>query len=202
MRQGTWTAAWGGDVHEKTLGIIGLGRIGRSVARRALGFGMKIIAFDLNPSRVAGDLPVTFVSMDELMEQSDFVCLHAALTPESRGMIGRDQLKRMKKSAYFINTARGALVDEAALLEALNGGWIAGAAIDAFAAEPLPAAHPLRSAPRLLLTPHQASFGFDTGRKVSELSAQAIIDLQSGKVPQYVVNRDVLSSPALRAKLG
>jgi len=107
----------------------------------------------------------------------------------------------MKPSAYLINTARGAIVDEAALLRALKENRIAGAALDAFEVEPLPAEHPLRSAPNLLLSPHQASFGLETGARVSEAAARAILDLQAGRKPQSVVNPEVFKWPSLRAVL-
>ena len=104
----------------------------------------------------------------------------------------------MKPSAYLVNTARGAVVDEAALVRALHEGWIAGAAIDAFETEPLPETHPLITAPNLLLTPHQASFGFDTGSRVSEAAARAIVDCHAGHRPKWVVNPKVFDLPALR----
>jgi phosphoglycerate dehydrogenase-like enzyme len=107
----------------------------------------------------------------------------------------------MKPTAYLINTARGAIVDEAALIRALSEGWIAGAALDAFVVEPLPPEHPFRKLPNLLLTPHQASFGFDTGERVSMAAAQAIVDLQAGRKPQSIVNPDVFESPHLRARI-
>lgn len=201
MRQGAWAPQWGEDVSGKTLGIIGYGRIGRAVAKRASGFNMRILAHDLFPPKGPVTPAAEFVSLNELLEQSDYVCLHAALTPENRGMIGREQLQRMKPSAFFINTARGALVDETALAEVLHAGTIGGAALDAFCVEPLPADHPIRKAPRLLMTPHQASFGRDTGRAVCAAAAQAVLDAQAGVTPKFVVNKDVLSSPALRAKL-
>lgn len=201
MRQGAWAPQWGEDVNGKTLGIIGYGRIGRAVAKRASGFNMRILAHDLFPPKAPVTPAAEFVSLNELLEQSDYVCLHAALTPENRGMIGREQLQRMKSSAFFINTARGALVDETALAEVLHEGTIGGAALDAFCVEPLPAEHPIRKAPRLLMTPHQASFGRDTGRAVCTAAAQAVLDAQAGMTPKFVVNKDVLSSPALRAKL-
>lgn len=201
MRQGQWLPQWGEDVNGKTLGIIGYGRIGRAVAKRAAGFGMRILAYDLFPPKQPVQPAADFVSLDELLAQSDYICLHAALTPENRGMIGREQLRRMKRSAFFINTARGALVDETALAEALHAGTIGGAALDAFCVEPLPADHPLRSAPRVLLTPHQASFGRDTGRSVCTAAAQAVLDARAGRAPKFVVNKDVLTSPSLRVKL-
>jgi len=198
MRQGQWASGWGHDVSGKTLGLIGCGRIGQAMARRAAGFNMKLLGYDLTPSPDAEAVGVKFVSMNELLAQSDYVSLHAALTAGSRGMIGEAQLRKMKPTSYLINTARGALVDEAALVRALSEGWLAGAAVDAFVVEPLPADHPLRSAPNLLLTPHQASFGRDTGERVSNVAAQAIVDASQGRRPQWIVNPEVYDSPALR----
>lgn len=199
MRQGIWSTAWGHDVSGRTLGLIGCGRIGRTVARRVSGFDMKVLAHDVAPHPEAEKLGVQFVSLDELLAESDFVSLHAALTPETRGLIGEAQLRRMKPSAYLINTARGAMVDENALLRALREGWIAGAAVDAFAVEPLPSEHPFRGAPNLLLTPHQASFGFDTGARVSLAAAQSIVDVQAGRRPRWIVNPEVVRAANLRA---
>ena len=201
MRQGQWSSSWGHDIAGKTLGILGCGRIGQAVARRALGFNMRLLGHDITPSTDAEKAGIQFVSLDQLLEDSDFLTLHAALTPQTRGLIGEAQLRKMKPSAYLVNTARGAIVDEAALLRALREKWIAGAALDAFAVEPLPPDHPLRAAPNLLLTPHQASFGLETGARVSEAAAQAIVDLLSGRKPRWVVNPEVYESPALRAQI-
>jgi phosphoglycerate dehydrogenase-like enzyme len=201
MREGKWASAWGHDISGKTLGIVGCGRIGQAVAQRAGGFNMRLLGYDVAPSADAKKLGLEFVPLDQLLAESDFVSLHCALTSETRGLIGEGRLRKMKPGAYLINTARGAVVDETALLRALKENWIAGAALDAFVVEPLPADHPLRAAPNLLLTPHQASFGYDTGARVSEAAAQAIIDLQAGRKPQWVVNPEVYQSPALRAVL-
>jgi phosphoglycerate dehydrogenase-like enzyme len=201
MSQGAWTSTWGHDVAGKTLGLLGCGRIGQAVARRAKGFEMRLLSYDVVPSAAAEQCGIQFVSLDELLAQSDFLSLHAALTPQNRGLIGEAQLRKMKPSAYLINTARGALVDETALGRALNEGWIAGAAVDAFATEPLPIDHPLRRAANLLLTPHQASFARETGERVSSAAAQAIVDLMNGQRPKFVVNPDVFASPILRARL-
>ena len=201
LRHGSWRGDWGHDVFGKTLGILGCGRIGQAVARRAAGFGMKLIACDPAPSPAAKALGATFVSLDELFATSDFVSLHAALTPETRGIVGAAQLRRMKKSAYLINAGRGALVDEAALVDALREGVIAGAALDTFVTEPLPADHALRTCPNLLLTPHIASFTRETGQRVSDIGAEALLDLMAGRRPQFVVNPEVFGAPALRAKL-
>jgi phosphoglycerate dehydrogenase-like enzyme len=201
MSRGEWQGAWGNDVHGKTLGILGCGRIGQAMARRATGFDMKLLAFDVRPDPQAEKIGVKFVSLDELLGESDFISLHAALTPQNRGLIGEVQLRKMKRSAYLINTARGALIDEAALARALREHWIAGAALDAFVVEPLARDHPLRSAPNVLLTPHLASFALETGERVSTTAAQAIVDLMGGHQPRMVVNPDVFQSPKLRAPL-
>jgi glyoxylate reductase len=201
MRAGKWLPTWGHDIAGKTLGLVGCGRIGQAVARRASGFGMRIIAFDPAPFPEAEKLGIEFVTLDQLLAEADFVSLHAALIPATRGLIGEAQLRMMKPSAYLINTARGAVIDEAALVRALHEGWIAGAALDAFISEPLPPTHPLVTAPNLLITPHQASFGFDTGSRVSEAAARAIVDCHAGRSPKWVVNPEVFDSPSLRMSL-
>ena len=201
MTQGQWQGVWGHDVHGKTLGIVGCGRIGLAMARRATGFGMRLLAYDISENAEAKKLGVEFVSLDRLLAESDFLSLHAALTPQNRGMIGEAQLRKMKPTSYIINAARGALIDEAALAKALQEGWIAGAALDAFSVEPLAADHFLRKTPNVLLTPHLASFGRETGERVSMCAAQAIADLLQGRAPQFVLNPEVLKSPALRASL-
>lgn len=202
LRKGAWKYCWGHDVAGKTLGIVGCGRIGQAVARRGHGFNMRMLGYDVAPCPQAEQSGVRFVPLDTLLGMSDFVTLHAALTPQSRGLIGRPQLRRMKPTAYLVNTARGALVDETALAEALRKGWIAGAALDTFVQEPLPAGHPLFQTPNVLLSPHQASFGYETGARVSACAAQAIVDLMRRCRPQYVVNPEVFQSSALRAVVG
>lgn len=198
MTEGAWTPLWGRDVHGKVLGIVGCGRIGRAVARRARGFDMRVLGYDVQPPPEAAALGVAQVGLDELLAQSDFVSIHAALTNDNRGLIGEAALRRMRPTAYLINAARGGLVDQAALERALREGRIAGAALDVFAEEPLPASHSLRTAPNVLLTPHQASFARDTGERVSLAAAEAIIDALQTRRPKNVVNQDVFTSPALR----
>lgn len=200
LRSGEWTVAWGHDIHGKTLGIIGCGRIGRAVARRAAGFGMRVLGYDPHATQT-GHEGIEFVTLDRLLAESDFVTLHSSLTPENRGLVGAPQLALMKPTAYLVNTARGALVDEGALIAALHRGAIAGAALDAFAAEPLPATSPLRRCPRLLITPHQAFNSIETGEKVSLMAAEAIVDCLKCRRPKQVANPDVLASPTLRAAI-
>ncbi len=202
MKAGCWEAIWGCDVAGKTLGIVGCGRIGRAVARRAQGFGLRLLGCDVVESASVRALGVEYVPLERLLRESDFVSLHAALTAENRGMMGEAEFRQMKPGALFINTARGAHVQEAALIRALREGWIGGAALDVFAEEPLPKDHPLRSAPNLVLSPHQASNARETGERISRAAAQAIVDLKHGRAPQWTVNPEVFDSAALRASLG
>ncbi len=201
MREGLWLPKWGVDVPGKTLGILGYGRIGSAVARRARGFNMRLIAHSPRQRPEAAAAGVQYVSFDELLSQSDFLTVHAALTPQTRGLMGEAQFRRMKKSAYLINTARGALLDEDALLKALREGWIAGAALDVFTEEPLPAKHPLRTMSNVLLSPHQGSSALETGERVSVAAVQAVLDLLGGRKPALVLNPEVFVSPRLRAKI-
>ncbi len=185
----------------KTLGLVGCGGIGQAVAKRAKGFDMRLIGYDPFPSQAARDLGIEFVPLDQLLAEADFVSLHSALTPETRGLINETRLRSMKPSAMLINTARGAVIDEAALGLALKEGWIAGAALDVFVVEPLPGDHPLHAVPNLLLTPHQASLGYGSGAKVSMACADAVLEVRAGRKPRWVVNPEVYSSGALRAPL-
>jgi D-3-phosphoglycerate dehydrogenase len=164
---GGWPAAMGGTLAGRTLGILGLGRHGRPVARIAAAFGMLVLAWDRDPGRAYPDdewvsqrLP-----LDDLLERSDVVSVHLKLSPSSTGLLDRDRLARLRPGAILVNTARGAIVDEAALVEALESGRLAGAGLDVFATEPLPAGHPLRTAPNVVLTPH-------IGWKVDEVFAE------------------------------
>jgi phosphoglycerate dehydrogenase-like enzyme len=201
LKAGQWDSEWGPDLGGKALGLVGCGGIGQAVAKRARGFDMRIIGFDPSPSEKARSLGIEFVSMSQLLAESDFISLHSALTPETRGLIGESQLRSMKPGAMLINTARGAVIDETALARALTEGWIAGAALDVFVVEPLPAGHPLHSVPNLLLTPHQASLGYGSGAKVSQAVVDAVLDVRAGRKPRWVVNPDVYLTGALRAPL-
>jgi len=202
MRAGGWGEFPGVQLPGKTLGLVGFGQIGRAVARRALGFGMRLLACD---PRLAGgrapDPPAEVVSLQELLERSDFVSLHAPATPETAGLFGSAEFGRMKPTAYFINTARGALVDEAALVDALNRGLIAGAGIDVYAQEPCPPDHPLRRAPNTVLAPHNAFNSVEAAREMSLRSAAAILDVMRGGRPRCPVNPAVFESPPLRCRV-
>ncbi len=155
MRAGRWQTSVGVDLRGRTLGLIGLGRLGSHMAGIARAFGMKVIAWseNLTPER-AGAVGAERVERNALFARADFISIHTRLSERTQGLVGAREIGLMKHSAYLINTSRGPIVDEPALIAALQVGAIAGAALDVYAREPLPAAHPLRTTPRLLLTPH------------------------------------------------
>ena len=157
MRSGEWPRGLSAQLEGKTLGIVGLGAIGSRVARLAQAFGMKILVTTAGADQGrSAALGARHVSLDELLRQSDVVSLHLRLNDETRGIVGREQLGLLKPTAYLVNTARGALIDRDALLDALQHERIAGAALDVFGEEPLPAEDSLRSLPNVVLTPHNA----------------------------------------------
>jgi glyoxylate reductase len=169
----TWEPDWllGRDVHGATLGIVGRGRIGAAVARRAEGFGMNVLAH----SRSSG------VPLDELLAQSDFVSLHVPLTPETRHLIDAGALERMRPTAYLVNTARGGIVDQEALAASLHDGTIAGAALDVTEPEPLPPDHPLLQAPNLIVLPHLGSATHATREAMAGLAVDNLLAALDGK---------------------
>lgn len=154
-RKGAWPRGFVTQLHGKVLGVVGLGAIGMQTARVARGIGMRVIAWTRTPDgKPIADLGVEMVSLEELYRRSDVVSLHVRLTPETTGMVGEREFAAMKDSAILINTARGPVVDEAALLRALRSGSVRGAGLDVFGQEPLPEGHPLGSEPGVVLTPH------------------------------------------------
>ncbi len=155
LRAGGWQHTLGEDLAQKTLGIIGLGNLGSLVSKVALAFGMNVIAWSQNlTAERAAAVGVSLVTKEELLRRSDFVSIHLVLSSRTRGLIGAAELALMKRTARLINTSRGPIVDEAALIEALTAGRIAGAAIDVYDVEPLPPDHPLRRLDNVLATPH------------------------------------------------
>jgi phosphoglycerate dehydrogenase-like enzyme len=155
VRTGQWQTTVGGDLDGKTIGLVGLGNIGAKIAKIAQAFGMKTVAWSQNLTRESAEKHgAILVSKDELFRTADIVTVHLVLSPRTKGIVGAAELGLMKKTAYFINTSRGPLVDESALINTLENKAIAGAALDVYEVEPLPAAHPFRSLDRLLVTPH------------------------------------------------
>jgi glyoxylate reductase len=182
----------GGDVHGQTLGIVGLGRIGEAVARRARGFGMRILYTKrrrLEPAAEAA-LGATYASLDDLLRESDFVSVHAALMPETVHLIGARELALMRPSAYLVNTARGPIVDEKALVDALRSRTIAGAALDVFEQEPH--VEPgLIELPAVVLTPHLGSAARGTRARIADIVVDNVIAVIEGRRPPNVYNPDV-----------
>jgi glyoxylate reductase len=177
-----WDLLWGGDVFGKTLGVVGFGRIGRAVARRAGGFGMRVLYTDTVAADAAAEreLRATRVDMDTLLRDSDFISLHTLLTAETRHLIDEAALRKMKKTAILVNAARGPVVDEAALARALGEGWIAAAGLDVFEEEPKihPALLPLRN---VVLAPHIASASRETRLAMGTLAVRNCLAVLEGK---------------------
>jgi gluconate 2-dehydrogenase len=188
-------AQFGVDVQGKTLGIVGLGRIGGAVARRAaLGFNMKVLYTNRSANPQAEEMyGARRVELAELLAVSDFVCLQVPLTPETKHMIGAAELKSMKKSAILINASRGATVDEKALIEALRNCTIHGAGLDVFETEPLPADSPLLKLANVVALPHIGSATLETRHAMARNAAENLVAALDGTLTSNIVNRDVLA---------
>jgi D-3-phosphoglycerate dehydrogenase len=196
VRAGNWAPQRVGvEVRATTVGIVGTGLIGREVLKRLSGFEPRLLAYDIVESpEMVERFGVEYVSLDELLHQSDVLTLHAPLLPETRGMIDADALAKMKPSAYVVNTARGPLVDEVALARALHTGQIAGAALDVFDREPLPPSSPLRQAPNLILTPHIAGVTQQSRTAMVAMAVQNVARVLRGEAPLSCVNPEVLKT--------
>ena len=184
----------GQDLHHKTIGIVGFGRIGQSVARRAKGFGMSVIYADAVqlPSEVEAETGAHRVEIDELLEEADFISIHVNLTPETRHLFGHEQFKRMKPTAVLVNTSRGPVVDEEALADALESGEIFAAGLDVFENEP--EVHPrLLELESVVVIPHLGSATVDTRNAMGALAVENVLAAIDGRRPPTLLNPDVLS---------
>jgi lactate dehydrogenase-like 2-hydroxyacid dehydrogenase len=197
VHSGEWTK-WridllvGRDVHHATFGIFGMGRIGQAVARRAAGFSMRVLYHDVQPAprEIEQALGLTFVSREQLLRESDFVSLHVPLSAETRHLIGAAQLRMMKREAILVNTSRGPVVDEAALVDALEQGVIAGAGLDVFEHEPQ--VHPgLLNLQNVVLAPHIGSASVHTRRRMCTLAAENAVAALEGRRPANLVNAEL-----------
>ena len=196
MRAGRWTTwepmGWTGpDLHGSTVGVIGLGRIGEAVARRLQGFGVRILYHNRRPNPRAGELGATYVPLDELLETSDFVTLHCPYTPETHHLIDANALARMKPTAILINTARGGVVDQDALVEALRSGQILAAGLDVFTPEPLPPDHPLLALPNVTALPHIGSASIATRIKMAQMAVDNLLAGLAGQRLPHCANPEV-----------
>jgi len=193
MRNGGWKELQnrGTLMLGKTVGIIGVGRIGQNVAKRLGAWGMKILGYDPYVTQeTVISLGIKMVSLDELLKESDLVTLHVVLTRETRGMIGMRELKLMKPTAFIVNTSRGPAIKEVDIVQALNEKIIAGAALDVFDKEPMPMDNPLRQIDpyRLILTPHNIGANPGSSEAGQRMAAQSMLAILDGKVPDTVVN--------------
>ena len=193
VRSGKWEKARfeGRELFGKTLGLLGSGRIGAEVAKRAQAFGMKVIAHDpyLSP-KIAEGLGIRLVERDPLFRDADVLSIHAALTSETRGLVGAPQLAKMRRTAILVNCARGEIVDEAALADALRAGTIAGAAIDVYAKEP-PIGSPLLTAPNAVFTPHLGASTAEAQTRAGAIVVEQVVQVLAGRRPEFVVNPKV-----------
>ena len=195
VKKGTWNRASAKPIYRlrgQTLGLVALGNIGRAVAMKARPFGFRIIAYDpYLSSEVAGDYQVELVDLDKLLRDSDVISIHAPLTERTRHMIGETELRKMKKTSYLINAARGPIVDGEALYRALKEGWIAGAGLDVLEAEPPKADNPLLSLENVVITPHYAAYTEESYREVRAKAAENIVLTFTEGRPKYPVNPEV-----------
>lgn len=196
VRKGLWKVGWmpnlllGSNVYNSTLGVLGLGRIGRAVARRAKGFNMNVLYHNRHrlDKGLESRLGVTYVGLNELLRKSDFLTIHTGLNQDSSNMIGKYELSKMKNDSYLINTARGGIINENDLAEALRKKWIRGAALDTYRHEPLTSASKLLQLSNIILLPHIGSATYDTRTKMSRVAAQNLINVLEGSEPIYSVN--------------
>ncbi len=189
VRSGSWKRLVGRELSGKVLGIIGMGHIGEEVAKRAYGFGLKIIAYDVcHRQEMVRRYEVTYLSLSKVLEQADYLSLHAPAIPETVGMINKDSLSAMKASAYLINTARGDLIVENDLYQALTQGVIAGAALDTLSQEPLGNSCFFRLK-NVILTPHIGANTQEAVIRTGKMAAEEVVQVLSGLSPRYAVNQ-------------
>ncbi len=204
-RAGRWdlqAAEMGHEILGRTLGVVGLGHSGRELVRLVAPFEMNVLAYSPHASlEQARELGVELVSLDRLLAESDFVSVHARPRPENRKMFGAAQFGAMKPSAYFINIARGELVDQPALVDALRSRQIAGAGLDVFAVEPLPADDPLIALDNVILTPHWNASSKDVFQATGRNVVASVLAVAKGELPDHIVNREVVDRPGFQAKL-
>ena len=187
VKEKKWPRVVGNEIFQKTLGVIGTGRIGKEVIRRAQGFNMKVLCYDVfQENQLEQQGTGKYVALHELLKQSDFITVHTDLNQGTKAMIGEKELSYMKKSAFLVNTARGGIIDEDALYQALKAGLIKGAAMDVFETEPL-LDSPLLGLPNFIATPHMAGYTEEALREVGMLTAKNVIDVLEGKQAAYLV---------------
>lgn len=201
VRSGKWKVGWhpsmlsGRDVYGATIGIVGAGRIGAAVAKRAKGFNMRILFYDVTPRpELEKELNAKRVDLETLLKESDFISVHVPLLKDTYHLINKERLKLMKKTAYLINNSRGPVVDEKALHKALESDQIAGAGLDVFEQEPTPIGNPLLKLGNVVVAPHISSASYETRSRMAEMVAENLISFFDGRVPPNLVNKEVLKT--------
>jgi phosphoglycerate dehydrogenase-like enzyme len=192
-----WERRTGTEVWRKTLAIVGLGRIGQGVARRARGFDLRVLAVSRRRDEaLAAALGIEFVTLEQALREADFVSLHAPLTAETENLIDAAALATMKRGAYLVNTARGGLVDEAALAAAVRSGQLAGAAVDVLRTQGADSPSPLIGVPGIIVTPHMATFSREAMQRVAMATARSVVAALTGERPSVLVNPEVYDPPS------
>lgn len=204
VKEGVWDFNLGKPIFRlrgRTLGLIGLGRIPQALAKKAQAFGLKVVAYDpFMPAEVAREKNVELLSLNEVCACSDFVSVHAPLMESTTGMISDEQFRLMKKEAFIINTARGPVIDELALIRALESGLIAGAGLDVTEIEPILKDNPLLKMENVIITPHIAWYSEESELELKRKTAQNVVDVLSGFYPDYLFNREVKEKVNLQDK--
>lgn len=204
VKAGNWDYKAGVPIFRlrgRILGLVGLGQIPQKLAKKAQVFGLRIIAYDpYVDQRIADELDIELISLDELCARADFISVHAPLTDETRGMISDAQFNRMKKEAFIINTARGPVLDEQALIRALQAKKIAGAGLDVVEEEPISPDSPLLKMDNVILNPHVAWYSEESQLELKMKAAQNIVDVLQGYYPTYLFNKEVKQKVALKDK--
>jgi D-3-phosphoglycerate dehydrogenase / 2-oxoglutarate reductase len=204
VKKGNWNYKTGIPIFRlrgRTLGLVGLGNIPQSVARKAQVFGLNVVAYDpFVPEEVAKELNVELLSLDALCERSDFISVHAPLNQHTEGMISHEQFNKMRKETFIINTARGPVIDEGALIAALQAGKIAGAALDVVVQEPIDRDNPLLQMEHVILNPHIAWYSEESEAELKRKVAQNVADVLTGYYPTYLVNKGVKGKVKLMEK--
>jgi phosphoglycerate dehydrogenase-like enzyme len=206
LREGQWATRsrhMGCELRDRTLGVVGMGGIGAKLIEMTRHLGMRPpIAFDpFTSEKRAAELGVRLVPLDEVMRTADFVSIHCPLNDQTRGLIGRRELALMREDAFLINTARGGVVDEAALIEVLKNRRIAGAGIDVFETEPVGSGHPLSLLDNVILAPHSISWTDELFRDIGRMACRSAVELSRGKIPTGVINKEVLERRGFQDKI-
>lgn len=192
-REGKWDKFIGTEIWKKTIGIVGIGHIGKGVARRARGFEMRILGYDVvQDQEFARDVGLTYVPLETIFREADFITLHVPLTKDTEGLVTRDHLRLMKKTAYLVNIARGGVVRSADLYDALVKKELAGAALDVFEEEP-PIGNPLLTLDNVVTTSHIGAFTWESMENMGSIAAQNVIDVLQGRRPAFAVNPEVFT---------